>query len=168
MATDWSWYALQVEPACEFRARAYLLDPDTLGEQGLDDGDLHVLMPLRHTLSRPTPVRMRERRPRPRGLIARPRLPGYLFMGLQPERRPIWRVILSLPHIQGVLGHGAPEPVASVKLLIAMLPDLQLLIRKRRRHKLRPVEIRNGPYEGEEVGVIEVAGDDPEVYGVMT
>ena len=168
MTADWSWYALQVEPGREFRARAYLLDPDTLSSQDLTEDDLHVLMPLRHTLSRPTFARARERRPRPRGLIARPRLPGYLFMGVQPERRPIWRIVLGLPHITGFLGHGWPEPVKSYELLLAMLPDLQLLIRKRRRHKLRPVEVRNGPYQGEELGVIEVAGDDPEVYGVLT
>ena len=164
MAEGWAWYALTTEPAHEFRARAYLLDPASLDAQGLTRDDLHVLLPVRHVLTHQA-RRPSERRTR-RSLVARPRIPGYLLMGVQPHARPVWRHILGLPYIRGVLSwDGVPKPIADVQLLIAMLADLRVLIRKRRRMKgRRSMEIASGPYQGRMANIVEIVGDDPEIW----
>ena len=87
-------------------------------------------------------------------------------MGVQPHARPVWRHILGLPYIRGVLSwDGVPKPISDVQLLIAMLSDLRVLIRKRRRMKGRAsMEISSGPYAGRMANIVEIANDDPEIW----
>lgn len=162
MAADWSWHALTVAPTYEFRARAYLLDPATLEAQGLTDEDVHVLVPVRHVLQYHTPRGLTDRRKR-RSLEARPRIPGYLLMGVQPYARPVWRHILALPHVLGVLScQGVPVPIGDPELVVAMLTDL-LGVSRRRRPGKAGIEIASGPYAGRMATIVEVAGGDPEI-----
>lgn len=167
MATDWQFYVLQTVPGREFAARAGLIDPFLLRERGLSEDDLHVLLPLRHTLTRPAPRRSSDRRIR-RSLVARPRIPGYLLMGIQPFAKAVWGHVLGVPYVVGVLGHGGePQPVSDQQLLVAMLEDLKTLMRPRRRNKGRTVPIINGPYADREVGVVEINNADPEIFNLF-
>lgn len=159
---DWQWFALRVAPGRE-------LDVETR----LRESDYFTFVPLKHVL------RNKARRGAQKVLKARAQFPGYVFIGQPPEFKLPWLRILEDPDMHGVLGHeGAPVAVQEPSMVPMILDQLVLTTRlngrlrhekARRRKKNGPntAEIVTGPYQDRTVRVIEIAGADPEIFGLF-
>ena len=134
---EWHWYALRVAPGREFAAKAILRD------EGHD-----VFVPLKH-------IRKAHQ------LYARPRLPGYIFVGANGSGIP-WADIMRFSMIVGVVSfNGTPLalPGWDMHWLVRRHESLtayrkRTLSRRQRNHLSRPLRIVTGPYQGRVVRML--------------
>lgn len=165
---DWQWFALRVEPGRELVVEARLREADHF-----------TFVPLKHV------VRKKSRHSKQKVLNARAQFPGYVFIGQPPGFELPWLKILEDPDTHGVIGQdGAPIAIREPSM-VPMIIDRLLLVSRlngrlraakgRRRKGKGPnmAEIVSGPYQAgpddppRVVRVIEVSGEDPEIYGLF-
>jgi transcription antitermination factor NusG len=127
----------------------------------LDDGFDNLFVPVKHVWVR---------KPR-KGLVPRPRYPGYVFIGFDPGAVP-WGQIARFSFILGAIGEEGVPLAISAKDMVkwVFLQDQRPVpyIRgrsPRRRFRTRETEIIGGPYEGRTVRTVGLTGNEPdEIY----
>jgi len=154
-ATQWRWFALRVAPGREFVAERILR------EDGFD-----VFVPLKHTEGRPSISRSqlstgRMMYRKQRNIIARTRLPGYVFIGFDRPDVP-WLNVMRFRMIIGVVTNNGEPYVLSERdmrrLGITSSRPIRYInnpVGKRKKRKRPNARITTGPYQGRDVRVVE-------------
>lgn len=136
---EWKWFALKVAPGKEFAAERILRD----------DGH-DVFVPIKHIEKR-------------KQLYARPRLPGYVFIGANGGVIE-WPNVLRFRMIIGFVafddGKPMPLPMEDMHWLVrrneSMTPvRRKTLSRRQREHLSKPMRIVSGPYQDHVVSVLQ-------------
>lgn len=140
---QWQWFALKVAPGKEFAAERILRD----------DGH-DVFVPIKHVGKK-------------KSLFARPRLPGYVFIGANGGLIEWPNVLRFRMIIDFVAFDGKPMvlPAEDMHWLIrrneSLTPVKRKTLSRRQREKLsEPKRIVTGPYQGQVVSALPTERDD--------
>lgn len=152
---SWQWFALKVAPGKEFAA-----------ERVLRDDGFDVFVPLKHVPGRGN------RRLRLKTVNARPRYPGYVFIGFCRPDIP-WFTVMRFRMIHGVISdNGKPFAFAEADirgLAITSSRPIRYMNRvdtRRRRRRGDQAKVASGPYQGRDIRCIQVE-EEVELYELV-